>query len=93
MNNKYVAQAPTQEEAIEKGLNALGITRDEAIIKVEEPGKKGFLGIGARDAHVHVKEKLILVEPEIEEVENDEVHPQTVDNPVEKEEVQIKKYR
>lgn len=58
MNNKYVAQAPTQKEAIEKGLNALGITRDEAIIKVEEPGKKGFLGIGQKDAVVTVERKV-----------------------------------
>lgn len=55
MNNKYVAQAPTQEEAIDKGLKALGITRDEAIIKVDNPGKKGFLGFGQKDAVVTVE--------------------------------------
>lgn len=58
MNNKYVAQAPTQEEAIDKGLKALGITLDEAIIKVEEPGKKGFLGIGQKDAVVTIERKV-----------------------------------
>ncbi len=58
MNNKYVAQAQTQEEAIDKGLKALGITLDEAIIKVEEPGKKGFLGIGQKDAVVTVERKV-----------------------------------
>lgn len=57
MNNKYVAQAPTQEEAIDKGLKALGITRDEAIIKVENPGKKGFLGFGQKDAVVTVEKR------------------------------------
>lgn len=57
MNDKYVAQAPTQEEAIQKGLDALGISRDEAIIKVEEPGKKGFLGIGQKDAVVTVERR------------------------------------
>lgn len=57
MNDKYVAQAPTQEEAIEKALNALGISRDEAIIRVDEPGKKGFLGIGQKDAVVTVERK------------------------------------
>ncbi len=64
MNDKYIAQAPTQEEAIIKGLNALGITRDEATIKVEEPGKKGFFGIGQKDAVVVVerKEKVNLVD-------------------------------
>ena len=64
MNDKYIAQASTQEEAITKGLNALGITREEAIIKVEEPGKKGFFGIGQKDAVVVVerKEKVNLVD-------------------------------
>lgn len=64
MNDKYVAQAPTQEEAIQKGLDALGITKDEAIIRIDEPGKKGFLGIGQRDAVVTVerKEKTNLVD-------------------------------
>ena len=64
MNDKYIAQAATQEEAILKGLNALGITKDEANITVEEPGKKGFLGIGQKDAVVIVerKEKLNVVD-------------------------------
>ncbi len=64
MNDKYIAQAATQEEAIIKGLNALGISRDEATITVEEPGKKGFLGIGQKDAVVIVerKEKVNIVD-------------------------------
>ena len=64
MNDKYIAQAATQEEAIIKGLNALGVSRDEAKITVEEPGKKGFLGIGQKDAVVIVerKEKVNLVD-------------------------------
>lgn len=64
MNDKYIAQASTQKEAIIKGLNALGITKDEAIITVEEPGKKGFLGFGQKDAVVIVerKEKINVVD-------------------------------
>lgn len=64
MNDKYIAQAPTQKEATIKGLNALGITKDEAIITVEEQGKKGFLGIGQKDAVVVVerKEKVDVVD-------------------------------
>lgn len=70
MKEKYIAQAATQEEAIIKGLNALSITRDEAKITVEEPGKKGFLGIGQKDAIVIVerREKINLVD----ELFNDE---------------------
>lgn len=69
MKDKYIAQAPTQEEAVEKGLAALGITRDEAKIIVEEPGKKGFLGIGQKDAIVVVerKEKVDLVSDLLDE--------------------------
>ncbi|WP_277630688.1 RNA-binding cell elongation regulator Jag/EloR [Atopococcus tabaci] len=57
MIDKYTAQAPTTEEAIEKGLKALALTRDEAIIEVVEEGKKGFLGLGQRDAVVTVRRK------------------------------------
>lgn len=57
MIDKYTAQASTKEQAIEKGLKALGVTKDEAIIEVTNPGKKGFLGLGQRDAIVTVKRK------------------------------------
>ncbi len=57
MNEKYTAQAASQEEAITKGLNALGITREEAIITVEETGKKGFLGFGQKDAVVVIEKR------------------------------------
>lgn len=64
MNDKYIAQATTQEEAIDKGLNALGISREEAKITIDEPGKKGFLGFGQKDAVVVVerKEKVNIVD-------------------------------
>lgn len=55
MNDKYTAQATTTEAAIEKGLKALGIDRDDATIEVKQEAKKGFLGIGQRDAVVVVK--------------------------------------
>ncbi|GAA0369224.1 protein jag [Alkalibacterium iburiense] len=57
MKEKYTAQAPTTEEAIEKALNALGISKEEAIIDVTQESKKGFLGIGQRDAVVVVTRK------------------------------------
>jgi spoIIIJ-associated protein len=55
--DKYTAQASTKDQAIEKGLKALGITKDEAIIEVTKEGKKGFLGFGQQDAVVTVKRK------------------------------------
>jgi len=57
MIDKYTAQAPTKEAAIEKGLKELGITRDKAKIEITTPGKKGFLGIGQKDAVVTVSRK------------------------------------
>lgn len=45
------------EKAVEKALSKLGITKEEAEIKVLDRGSKGLLGlIGTRDAVVEVKE-------------------------------------
>ncbi|MFO8069656.1 MAG: RNA-binding cell elongation regulator Jag/EloR [Alkalibacterium sp.] len=55
MNDKYTAQASTTEAAIEKGLKALGIEREDATIEVKQEARKGFLGIGQKDATVVVK--------------------------------------
>ncbi|MCC5896031.1 MAG: protein jag [Alkalibacterium sp.] len=57
MRDKYTAQATTTEEAINKGLKALGIKKEEAEISVSQESKKGFLGLGQKDAVVVVKRK------------------------------------
>lgn len=63
----------TSEEAIELALKKLGKTREQVDIQVLQEGKKGFLGIGARSAHVivRVKEepKPVVVTPVEEAVE------------------------
>lgn len=92
MNEKYTAQAATQEEAINKGLDALGITKEEAIITVEEAGKKGFFGIGQRDAVVVVEtkektsfvDKIMADEFELEREETTSVEATKEHKPVEK---------
>ena len=89
VKEKYIAQAATQEEAIIKGLNELGITRDEAKITVEEPGKKGFLGIGQKDAVVIVEriEKVNIVDELFsEELELEREQPSTSKETPKKEE-------
>src|SRR5574341_761753 len=48
------ASAPSLEEAIEKGLTALGLTRNDVIIEIVEEGSTGVLGLGARDAVVRL---------------------------------------
>lgn len=60
MIDKYTAQAATPEAAIQKGLKALGLKREDADVEVTEPGKKGFLGIGQKDAVVVVKRKAAI---------------------------------
>lgn len=47
----------TKEEAIEAGLAALGLTREEVEITVLEEGKKGLFGIGSVKAKVRIEKK------------------------------------
>lgn len=54
---KFTAQAATIEEAISIALSALQISREESEIIIEEEGRKGFLGIGQKDAVVTVTVK------------------------------------
>jgi spoIIIJ-associated protein len=59
MSQSNVAQpldvtGPTLEEAIEKGLIELGLSRNDVIIEIVEEGSKGMLGFGARDAVVRL---------------------------------------
>jgi spoIIIJ-associated protein len=59
MSQSNVAQpldvtGPTLEEAIEKGLAELGLSRNDVIIEIVEEGSKGMLGFGARDAVVRL---------------------------------------
>ena len=55
MSNEFTAK--TKEEAIAKGLSELGLTLEEAEVKVIEEPTKGIFGIGAKPARVAVKKK------------------------------------
>lgn len=44
----------TLEEAIEAGLQQLGLTRNDVIIEIVEEGSRGVLGLGAREARVRL---------------------------------------
>lgn len=54
---EFRAEAKTIEDAIEQGLEELGIRRENAVWKIEQEPKSGFLGIGSKKAIVIVKEK------------------------------------
>lgn len=49
--------APSVEEALEKGLNELGLKKEDIDFEVLDEGKKGLLGIGNRQARVALKVK------------------------------------
>ena len=46
--------APTVEEAVERGLDQLGLPRDAVSVEVLDEGQGGFLGIGARQVRVRL---------------------------------------
>lgn len=50
-----IYEGSTAVEAIQKGLAALNITKDEAVIEVLEEAKKGFLGMGKKNARVSIE--------------------------------------
>ena len=51
--------AKSVEEALEKALNEMMLTRDDIEYEVIQQPSKGFLGIGKKDAVVRVKRKVI----------------------------------
>jgi spoIIIJ-associated protein len=57
-SNEIVEEGKPVEEAIEKGLERLGLTRDQVDIEVLEEGTKGVLSlIGVKQAKVLVRKK------------------------------------
>jgi len=72
-NNRATLEviAQTVEEAIEKGLNDLGLPQEKVEITVLDEGGQGILGIGARQARVRIS-----VLSEDEEAQPDESESQ-----------------
>lgn len=46
--------APSVEEAINKGLSELGLTRDEVEVEILDEGSRGIFGLGMRQARVRL---------------------------------------
>ncbi|SEK74152.1 spoIIIJ-associated protein [Carnobacterium iners] len=57
--DKYTAQAATTAEAIQKGLEILGINKENASIEIVTEGKKGIFGFGKKYAIVIVEKRLV----------------------------------
>ncbi|MGO3610115.1 MAG: RNA-binding cell elongation regulator Jag/EloR [Enterococcus sp.] len=50
-----VYEGPTIDEAIAQGLQALGLKKEEVEIEILTDAKKGFLGMGKKDARVSIE--------------------------------------
>lgn len=88
-------KAKTVDDAVEKALSKLGVTRDDAKIKVIDEGSKGIFGlIGAKDAVVEVEkifkpieEGKIFLENLLEKA-NLEIEVEVIESETDQEQVQ-----
>jgi spoIIIJ-associated protein len=64
------------EEAIQKGLKRLGLSRTDVIIDVVDEGRKGLLGLGGRDAVVRLTPLPQVLEEDEDEEEEAEWAPE-----------------
>ena len=72
--------AANAEEAINKGLTELNVTRDEVDIEVLDSGSKGIFGFGSRQARVRLTVKADSLRASIQkddEVKAPEAAPET----------------
>jgi spoIIIJ-associated protein len=75
--------APTVEEAVANGLNQLGVSEDAVEVEILDPGSRGFLGLGTRQARVRLALKTSGIESAAEPVKA-VVEPEKPVKPVEK---------
>ena len=73
MGEKTVLEmiAPSVDEAIDQGLEQLGLKRDDVEIEILDAGSKGIFGIGNRQARV----RLMVLSPEDTGEEKEKVKP------------------
>jgi spoIIIJ-associated protein len=80
--------APSIDEAIEKGLNDLGLPRESVEVEVLDEGTRGLFGLGSRQARIRLKikeaDQTDESKPEIAEpIQAVETEPEPVPEPVE----------
>src|SRR5207248_8402501 len=61
--------AGSVEEAVEAGLEALGVSEQEVVIQIIQEPKAGFLGLRGQDAVVRMRLKRMDEEQSVEELE------------------------
>ena len=74
--------AATAEEAINKGLHELNVTRNEVDIEILDSGKKGIFGIGARQARIRMTIKADSLRASIQKEDTEVSAPAPVQAPV-----------
>ena len=75
----------TEEEAIRKGLEQLGLERDDVSVEILERARSGFLGIGSSPAKVRVTYELdVAEEPKPEAPKAKPAEPKPEAKPAEK---------
>jgi spoIIIJ-associated protein len=81
-NNRATLEviAQTVEEAIEQGLNDLGLPREAVEIEILDEGGKGMLGIGSRQARVRISVIADDEDPDADEQQNQEITRGEVDS-------------
>ena len=80
--------AANAEDAINKGLTELNVTRDEVDIEVLDNGSKGIFGIGARQARVRLTVKADSLRASIQKTDESRIsEPEETEIPVEEEDI------
>lgn len=62
--------APTVEEAVERGLNELGLSRERVLVDVLDAGSRGLFGLGTRQARVRLTIRPDDYEEKMEKLED-----------------------
>jgi spoIIIJ-associated protein len=62
--------AASVEEAVEAGLEALGVSEQEVVVQIIQEPKGGFLGLRGQDAVVRMRLKRIEEEQSVEDLED-----------------------
>lgn len=78
-NNRATLEVIAQsvDEAIQKGLNELGLPREAVEVEILDEGSQGVLGIGSRQARVRIS---LTSQPSLdEELEEEEEAPEDID--------------
>ena len=80
--------AANAEDAINKGLTELNVTRDEVDIEVLDNGSKGIFGIGARQARVRLTVKADSLRASIQKTDESRIsEPEETEISVEEEDI------